>query len=223
MDSENSFVVPPCRVEIIPLPLGEVEMHRSMAVFRRDIEIRCSYSDTHRVILPRRATVPAVYIMHIPDGYELRHIPPRAPARYTPSPTIPLGLSYGSYPTRTHGIAPCWRIPSASASFEMTRRVQVCHCTRCHSLRESHMGSPTIAVRENPEFTPGSTSYGVRGRIQNDGDDVRGSVRRARLSPPPSSLWAEVMMFYTSLMMKRIQRKTLRRIVLRDSSMRMMG
>ncbi|KAF1894453.1 hypothetical protein Lal_00043630 [Lupinus albus] len=39
MDSEASFMVPPCLVEIIPLPSGEVEVDRSRAVFRGDIEI----------------------------------------------------------------------------------------------------------------------------------------------------------------------------------------
>ncbi|KAF1898734.1 hypothetical protein Lal_00043647 [Lupinus albus] len=48
------------------------------------------------------------------------------------------------------------------------------------------MDSPAIAVRENLEFAPGSSSHGVRGRIQDDGVDIRGPVRRAQLSPPPS-------------------------------------
>ncbi|KAF1894489.1 hypothetical protein Lal_00043614 [Lupinus albus] len=38
MDSEASFVVPPCLVEIIPLPSGEVEVDRSRAVSRIGIE-----------------------------------------------------------------------------------------------------------------------------------------------------------------------------------------
>ncbi|KAF1899685.1 hypothetical protein Lal_00019815 [Lupinus albus] len=48
------------------------------------------------------------------------------------------------------------------------------------------MDSPAIAVRENLEFAPESSSHGVCGRIQDDGVDIRGPVRRARLSPPPS-------------------------------------
>ncbi|KAF1894482.1 hypothetical protein Lal_00043646 [Lupinus albus] len=179
MDSEASFKV-----------------DRSRAVFRGDIEIRCSYSDRHRVILPRRSTVPAVYIMHLPDGYELRRTPPRAPARYI---TAPLGLSSGSYHARTRRVAPFWCTPRAStrrstagppvtpaSRTESTWGVQTCRCTRCLSVRESHMVSPAIVVRENLEFAPGSSSHGVRGRIQDDGVDIRGPVRRARLSPPPS-------------------------------------
>ncbi|KAF1874309.1 hypothetical protein Lal_00013747 [Lupinus albus] len=194
MDSEASFVVPPCLVEIIPLPSGEVEVDRSRAVFRGDIEIWCSYSDRHRVILPRRSTVPAVYIMHLPDGYELRRTPPLAPARYISLPIAPLGLSSGTYHARTRRCTPR-ASPRRSAGgppvtpacrTESTRGVQACRCTLCLSVRERHMDSPAIVVRENLEFAPGSSSHGVRGRIQDDGVDIRGPVRRARLSPPPS-------------------------------------
>ncbi|KAF1864667.1 hypothetical protein Lal_00031985 [Lupinus albus] len=199
VNSEASFVVPPCLVEIIPLPSGEVEVDRSRAVFKGGIEIQCSYSDRHRVILPRRSIVPAVYIMHLPDGYELRRTPPLAPVRYIPSPTAPLVLSSGSYHAGTRRVAPFCCTPRASArrsaggppvtpasQTESTRGVQTCRCTRCLSVRESHMDSPAIAVRENLEFAPRSSSHGVRGRIQDDGVDIRGPVRRARLSPPPS-------------------------------------
>lgn len=198
MDSESSYIVPPSRIEIFPHLGGEVEIGRYRAVFRGDIEIRCSYSDSHRVVLPRRSTVQAVYIMHIPVGYELRRIPSSTPIRYAPSTIPSISLSGSSRALRSR-VEPPRPGPGATTrqSAEGTRvslvsRTQMpggapdCQCLTCRSTRVSFPSPPTTKVREVQEYTPGPSSHRVCGRTVENGVDTRGPVHRARLSPPPS-------------------------------------
>ncbi|KAL6555221.1 hypothetical protein OROGR_006479 [Orobanche gracilis] len=175
--SESSYVVPPCHVEIIPLPQGEVDVDSYRAVFRGRIDIRCTYPDSHRTILPRRSTVSAIYTMHIPAGRPLasstdtrRRI---EPSQHTPRATA--RRSVVGPPTNPPGFA------------ERSSSIDLCQCFRCLQKREGHAGSSAPAAREVPKLTPGPSSRRVRRRTMDDESDSRGQPKRAWLSSLPQS------------------------------------
>lgn len=106
-------------VEMVPLSPGDLErVDRTRAVFRGMVEVRNAVPALPSLYPPRRTRIRCVYIMHIPEGYELvRRAPPPPPPPhrtypYTPGmPSPPL-----SYPFPGRVARPDVAGPSSAAS-----------------------------------------------------------------------------------------------------------